>query len=109
MFYNPYGAYGSNNSNPIFINFSFDDNMVECIIEHYIGTALVKRELHRFYPEQAKQWFYACIRNMVGQSPRGIKLIWFDYIYDQIENAQKKIENSAEAWNFHRDDWKWDE
>lgn len=82
-----------------------NQNLQDCIIEEYIGTALVSRRKIMFDALQAKQFFFTSVKSMAGLSPRGIKLIWYDYIYDQIEGTQKSIENSAEAWNFHRDDW----
>lgn len=81
------------------------DEPITFILERYVGTAIVSRSKLISYPTQAQALFFEAIRQMAGQSPQGIKLIWYDYIYDQIESTQKSIENSAEAWNFHRDDW----
>lgn len=95
--YGGYGGWGSNSGN--------GNEAATFILERYVGTALVSRSQLTLYPSQAQVLFYEAIRQIAGQSPQGIKLIWYDYIYDQIEGVQKSIENSAEAWNFHRDDW----
>lgn len=81
------------------------DEPITFILERYVGTAIVSRSKLISYPTQAQALFFEAIRQMAGQSSQGIKIIWYDYIYDQIEGTQKSIENSAEAWNFHRDDW----
>lgn len=108
------GGWGGNenngsNWNPWTINFGFDDtNSVEArtyILERYVGTALVSRSQLTLYPSQAQALFYEAIRQIAGQSPQGIKIIFFDYIWSQVDQQLKTIENSAEAWNFHRDDW----
>lgn len=89
-----WGGNGDNNNEPITF-----------ILERYVGTALVSRSQLTLYPSQAQALFYETIRQIAGQSPQGIKLIFFDHIWSQIDQRLKTIENSAEAWNFHRDDW----
>ena len=106
-----WGGNENNGSNwsPWTINFGFDDtNSIEArtyILERYVGAALVSRSQLTLYPSQAQILFFNTIRQMSGQSAQGVKMIFFDYIWDQIEQKNKTIENSAEAWNFHRDDW----
>lgn len=90
--YGGYGGWGSNEATTF-------------ILERYVGTALVSRSQLTLYPFQAQALFYEAIRQIAGQSPQGIKLIFFDYIWSQVDQQLKTIENSAEAWNFHRDDW----
>lgn len=100
-----------------YINFAFGDtfgnfsgffnqeDVFDYTFEQYVGTALVGKSQYRFTAKQAQIWFYQAIAKLKGQSPQGIKIIRYDYIWDQIEQKEKAIENSAEAWNFHRDDW----
>lgn len=103
------GACGSGGGGPWsgtdFVYGGYGNEATTFILERYVGTALVSRSQLMLYPFQVQVLFYEAIRQMVGQSPQGIKIIFFDYIWSQVDQQLKTIENSVEAWNFHRDDW----